>query len=69
MNFMLNLIESFRVTEIFDNFPCYQQFRFGFCLQFLVGILPLGFGSVNPHIYPDPGSQKENVADPTDPDP
>ena len=34
-----------------------------------IEILPLGSGSVDPHIFvdPDPGSQ--NVADPTDPDP
>jgi len=42
-------------------------------LQFLVAILHLGFGSVDPHIFPDLdldldlGSQY--VADPTDPDP
>ena len=40
-------------------------------LQFLVDILPLGSGSVDPYIFaepdPDPGSQ--NLADPTDPDP
>ena len=30
-----------------------------FFFQFLVGILPLGFGSVGPHIFadPDPGSR------------
>ena len=35
-----------------------------FFLQFLVDILLLGSGSVDPHIfaYPDPGSQ--NLADP-----
>jgi len=37
----------------------------------LVDILPLGSGSVDPHIFagldPDPG--KQNLADPTDPDP
>ena len=44
-----------------------------FLLQFLVNILPLGSGSVDPHIFadpdpdPDPGGQ--NLADPTDPDP
>jgi len=41
-----------------------------FFLQVLVDILPLGSGSVDPHIFadpdPDPGSQ--NLADPTDPD-
>ena len=42
-----------------------------FFLQFLVDILPLGSGSMDPHIFaepdPDPGSQ--NLVDPTDPDP
>ena len=33
-----------------------------FFLQFLVDILPLGSGSVDPHIFADPGSQ--NLADP-----
>jgi len=35
----------------------------------LVDILPLGSGSMDPHIFADldPGSQ--NLADPTDPDP
>jgi len=35
-------------------------------LQFLADILPLGSGSVDPHIFvdTDPGSQ--NLADPTD---
>ena len=36
-----------------------------------MNILPLGSGSLDPHIFadqdPDPGSQ--NLADPTDPDP
>ena len=42
-----------------------------FCFSFLVDILPLGSGSVDPHNFADPdldpGSQ--NLADPTDPDP
>jgi len=46
-------------------------FRSKVFMQFLVDILPLGSGSVDPHIFedldPDPGSQ--NLADPTDPDP
>ena len=45
------------------------MFEKSFFLQFLVDILPLGFGSVEPHIFAalDPGSQ--NLADPTAPDP
>ena len=39
------------------------------CLQFLVDILPLGSGSVDPHIFADPDPGSQNLADPTDPDP
>ena len=42
-----------------------------FFKKFFVNILPLGSGSVDPHIFadqdPDPGSQ--NLADTTDQDP
>ena len=40
-----------------------------FFLQFLVDILPLGSGFVDPHIFADPDSGSQNLADPTDPDP
>ena len=42
-----------------------------FFLQFLVDILPLKSGSVDPHIFadPDPDPGRQNLADPTDPDP
>ena len=40
-----------------------------FFLQFLVDILPLGSGSVDPHIFADPDPGSQNLADPTDPDP
>ena len=40
-----------------------------FLLQFLVYILPLGSGSVDPHIIADPDPGCQNLADPTDPDP
>ena len=36
---------------------------------FLVNILPLGSGSVDPHIFADPDRGSQNLADPTDPDP
>ena len=39
-----------------------------FFLQFLVDFLPLGSGSVDPHIFPDPDPGSQNLADPTDPD-
>ena len=38
-------------------------------LQFLVDILPLGSGYVDPHIFADPDSGSQNLGDPTDPDP
>ena len=38
-------------------------------LQFLVEILPLGSGSVDPHIFADPDPGSQNLADPTDRDP
>jgi len=40
-----------------------------FFLQFLVDILPLGSGSVDPHIFADPDPGSQNLGDPTDPDP
>ena len=38
-------------------------------LQFLVDILALGSGSVDPHIFADPDPGSQNLADPTNPDP
>ena len=38
-------------------------------LQFMVDILPLGSGSVDPHIFADPDPGSQSLADPTDPDP
>jgi hypothetical protein len=38
-------------------------------VEFLVDILPLGSGSVDPHIFADPDPGSQNLADPTDPDP
>ena len=43
--------------------------KVNFFLQFLVDILPLGSGSVDPHIFADPDPGSQNRADPTDPDP
>ena len=40
-----------------------------FFLQFLVDILPLESGSVDPHIFADPDPGSQNLADQTDPDP
>ena len=40
-----------------------------FFFQFLVDILSLGSGSVDPHIFADPDPGSQNHADPTDPDP
>jgi len=38
-------------------------------LQFLVDILPLGSGSVDPHMFADPDPGSQNLADPTVPNP
>ena len=72
---MLKLNEPFRNQEIIIIllFSIVKTWvlRVNFFLQFLVDILPLGYGSVDPYIFadpdPDPGSQ--NLADPTDSDP
>ena len=37
--------------------------------KFLVDIFPPGSGSVDPHIFADPDSGSQNLADPTDPIP
>ena len=31
--------------------------------------IPLGSGSIDPHIFADPDAGSQNLADPTDPDP
>ena len=36
-------------------------------MQFLVDILPLGSGFVDPHIFADPDPGSQNLPDPTDP--
>ena len=38
-------------------------------LQFLVDILTIGSGSVDPHIFADPDPGSQNFVDSTDPDP
>ena len=70
---MLKLDESFRNQEIFIislfSIVSIWVLRVNFFLQFLVDILPLGSGSVDPHIFADPDPESQNLADPTDPDP
>ena len=61
--------EPFRNEEIFiiSLFSKVQIWGFGvkiFFLQFLVDILPLGSGSVDPHIFADPDPGSQNLADP-----
>ena len=43
--------------------------KVNFFLQFLVDILSLGSRSVEPHNFTDPDQRRQNLADPTDPDP
>ena len=74
LNFILKLDEPFRNEEIFivSLFSKVQIWGLGekrFFLQFLVDILPLGSGSVDPHSFADPDPGSQNLADPTDPDP
>ena len=70
--FMLKLDEPFRNQEIFiiSLFSIVQIWilRVNFFLQFLVDILPLESGSVDPHIFADPDPGSQNLTDP-DPDP
>ena len=70
--FILILGEPFRNQEIFiiSLFSIVQIWvvRVNFFLQFLVDILPLGSGSVDPHIFADPDPGSQNRADPN-PDP
>ena len=71
---MLKLDELFRNQEIFiiSLLSIVQiwvlRVKF-FFLQFLVHILPLGSGSVDPHMFADPDPERQNLEDPTDPDP
>ena len=70
---MLKLDEPFRNQEIniISLFSIVQIWilRVKIFLQFLVDILPLGSGSVDPHIFADPDPGSQNLADPTDLDP
>ena len=67
---MLKLDERFRNQEFFiiSLFSLVQisVLRVVFLLQFFVDILPLGSGSVDPHIFadPDPDPGYQNLADP-----
>ena len=74
MIFILKLDEPFRNEELFiiSLFSKDQIWVFGvkkFFLQFLVDILPLGSGPVNPHIFADPDPGSQNLTDLTDQDP
>ena len=72
--FILKLDEPFRNEEICIISLSFKSSDLGFrinvfFLQFLVDFLPLGSGSVDPHIFVDPEPGSQNLADPTDPDP
>ena len=69
---MLILDEPFRNQEIFiiSLFSIVQIWVLRvifFFLQFMVDILPLGSGSVDPQTNADPDPGNQNIADPTDP--
>ena len=71
--FKLKLDEPFRNQEIFiiPLFLIVQilALRVNFFFGFLVDILPLGFGSMDPHNFQDPDPRRPNLGDSTDPDP
>ena len=66
---MLKLDEPFRNQEIFiiSLFSIVQIWVLRvnkLFLQFLVDIFPLGYGSVDPHIFADPDPGSQNLANP-----
>ena len=70
---MLKLDEPFRnqkmfIISFFNSSDLSFESNF-FFFQFLVDILPLGSGSVDPHIFADPDPGSQNLGDPTAPDP
>ena len=73
--FIIKLDEPLRNEDIFiiSLFTEVQIWVLGlkkfFFLQFLVNILRLRSGSVDPHIFADPDPGSQNLADPTDPNP
>ena len=72
--FILKLNEPFRNEEICIISLSFKSSDLGFrskdfFLQFLVDFLPLGSGSVDPHIFADVDPGNQNLVDPTDPDP
>ena len=65
---MVKLDEPFRNQEIFI-FSLFSKVRIwvlrvNFFWQFLVDILSLGSGSVDPHIFADPDPGSQNLGDP-----
>ena len=67
--FILKLDEPFRNEEIFSKVQIWILGVKFFFSQFLVDILALGSGSVDPHIFVDPDPGRQNLADPTETDP
>ena len=70
---MLKLDEPFRNHKIFiiSLFSLVQIWglRVDFFVAFIVDYLPLGSGSVDPHIFANPHPGSQNLPDPTDPNP
>jgi len=65
---MLNLDSELRKLLIIYIF--FSSLDLDFCFQFLVDILHFGAGSVDPHkVDSGPGPGRQNVVDPTVPDP
>ena len=67
--FLLKLSEPLRNLKIFVHLLFVNNFNLCFESKIfvLVHILPLGSGSVDPHIFADLDPESQNLADPTDP--
>jgi len=65
----MNRNEEIFIISIFKSLDLgFRSKKVFFCPVF-VDILPLGSGSVYPHIFADQDPWRQNLADPTDPDP
>ena len=67
--FLSQLNEPFRNKKFYCLFCSKVQvwvLGVNFFLQFLVNILLLGSGSVDPHIFADPDPGSQHLTDPTD---
>ena len=59
--FIISLFSIVQIIALESRKTCF--------FEFLVDILPLGSGSVDPHIFANPDPESQNRADTTDPNP